>query len=149
MKRTVACWVHDLYALVHWFGGTTCCRQNTFISLHNYKSISILGYKNSIVKCSKAMLATGEGTLPVERIQTSNIVQFGFKLVQKLDSVIVTVPNPNLYQSTCRFCWVWLDESVSISGAGFQVFLFMDAIRSPSTNGKIWMLAWCCISLVY
>ena len=95
------------------------------------------------------VLAMGAGNPPAVWVQTVKTVRFGFKPVQQHDLTHLGGANLDLYQSTHRFWWVWLDPSVPISGSSFQVPLFMVAFRCHSANRKSLTLVRCCPFLMY
>jgi len=104
---------------------------------------------HQLQKSIRLVLATGPGNPPAVRVWTTKIVQFGSKPVQKPDPLHLGGPNPDLYPSTRGFCRVWLDLSVSISGSGIRVFLFIVAFRYPIANRKILTLVYRCPFLIY
>ena len=67
------------------------------------------------------MLPTGLGNPPAVRVLTGKTGRFGFRPVQKPDSLTLGGATPDPYPSTHGFRRVWLDPSVSISGSAFWV----------------------------
>src|SRR5882757_3074064 len=92
---------------------------------------------STCVQTLQLVLATDMGNPPAVQVQTRKMVGIGSKTVQKPNPQHLGGPNPDLYSSTCRFCWVWIDPSVPISSSVLQVFLFMVAFRYPTVNRKI------------
>jgi len=75
----------------------------------------------------QVVLATDPGNSAAVRVRTGYTVWFGSRTVQKRDSQLLGEPNPYTYLSNRRFCRVWLDPSIPISGSHFRIFLFMVA----------------------
>jgi len=93
-------------------------------------------------------LAMGLDNLPAVRVQTTTMVSFGFRPVEEPGVLPLGVPNPYLYLSTDRFCWVYLDLCVPISGSPFRVVLYMVAFRYHTVNRNILTLVHHCLFLM-
>jgi len=99
------------------------------------------------------VLATGPGNPPAVRVCLAKMGRFGPRPVQKPDRPSLGRPNLDSYPSTCGFCWVWLDQSVPMSGSAFWVFLFMVTFRYPTVHCNIltlvyhWLFEMYCLPL--
>jgi hypothetical protein len=85
---------------------------------------------------AQVVLATGPGNPPAVRVRTRKLFSLGSRTVQKLDPQRLAVPKLDPDLSTRRFCRVWLDLSVPISGSVCWVFQFIVAFRYPTDNRK-------------
>jgi len=91
--------------------------------------------------CS-VVVATGPGNPPAVWVWHTKTVQFGSRPIQKPHPLSLGGPNPDLYPSPNRFCRVWIDPSVPMSGSAFRGFLFMAAFKYPTVNCKILTLVY-------
>jgi len=97
----------------------------------------------------RVVLATGPGNPPAVLVWIGKTVLFGSRPIQKPDPELLGGPNPYLYQSTCWFWRVCLDQSVPVSGSAFRVFLFMVAVRYVTIMCKILTLVQHSLYLFY
>jgi hypothetical protein len=86
-----------------------------------HRDVRYVTDKNLDPTCMSIVLATGPGNLPAVRVWTAKMGQFSSRTVQKPDPQTLGGSNPEPYPSTRGFRRVWLDPSVPISGAAFQV----------------------------
>jgi hypothetical protein len=89
--------------------------------LVSYDTLTCRVKPSSNNQLSYLVLATGPGNPPAAWVCTAKTCWFGSRPVLNRDLQTLGRPIPDTYPSTCGFCPVCLDPSVTISGSAFRV----------------------------
>lgn len=80
---------------------------------------------------------------------TVQTVQFRFRPLEEHYPLLLVESNLNITYSSLGFCHVCLDQTVTIHGSGYRVFVFIVTFRYPTANRKLFTFLPHCLVLMY